>query len=122
MHMLMFVSTDPQQASDVLDVWTNAGVDGVTIFESAGMHQLSQGIRDDVGLFFSLQSLLRDQEVHHRTLMSAVPDEVMERVVVATTAFVGDWSKPDVGILLVWPLSHAYGLDKHFTDEQRKRR
>jgi hypothetical protein len=119
--MIMFVSRDAQQASDVLDVWTEAGIAGVTIFESAGMDHVAQGIRDDVGLFFSLQSLLRDQEVHHRTLMSAVPDEVMERVVAATTAFVGDWSKPDVGVLLVWPLSHAFGLEKHFTNEHRKR-
>lgn len=117
MHIILFVSRDVEQATDVLSVWVDAGVDGVTILESAGMRQaLDQGIRDDVGLVFSLSSLLRSQEVHHRTLFSAIRDDaVLQRVIDATTDYIGgDWSKPDVGVLLVVPLAQAYGLDKHF--------
>jgi hypothetical protein len=112
----MFVSKNPEQASDVLDLWVKSGVKGVTILESAGMQQAAgRAIRDDVGITFSLSSLLRAQEIHHRTLFSAIQDEeTLEDVVEATTKYVGDWSRPDVGVLFVWPLSHAYGLDKKF--------
>ena len=118
MFMLMFVSTDADQASQVLEVWAKAGVEGVTIFESAGMQQIGkQGIRDDVGIVFSLRSLMRGQEIHHRTLISAVKDQAtVDRVVKATTDYVGDWSKPDVGVMFVWPLTEAYGLDKGFSN------
>jgi nitrogen regulatory protein PII len=115
MFMMMFVSKDEVQASEVLDVWIKAGIGGVTILESSGMSQIHGGLRDDVGIIFSLRSMLRAKEVHHRTLMSAVDSqETVDKVVQATTAHVGDWSKPDVGILLVWPLAQALGLEKHF--------
>lgn len=115
MFMMMFVSKDELQASEVLDVWIKAGIGGVTILESSGMSQIYRGLRDDLGIVFSLRSMLRAKEVHHRTLMSAVDSqETVDKVVAAMADYVGDWSKPDVGILLVWPLVQAYGLDKHF--------
>jgi hypothetical protein len=44
-----------------------------------------------------------------------VRDEAMlDKVVDATTDYVGDWGKPDVGVLFVWPLAQAYGMDKRF--------
>lgn len=114
MFMIMFVSKTHEQAAELLDVWVKAGVEGVTILESTGMQQLkNQGIRSDVGIIFSLQSLTRAHEVHHRTLFSAVKDEtILNHVVEATTRYVGDWTRPDVGVLFVWPLTQAYGLDK----------
>jgi hypothetical protein len=118
MYMVMFVSTNSEQATDVLNIWVEAGISGVTILESSGMQQaLKRGIRDDVGMVFTLSSLIRAQEVHHRTLLSAINDEAtLNRLVEATTAFVGDWSKPDVGVLFVLPLLQAYGIGKHFPE------
>jgi len=114
MYMIMFVSKDIEQASDMLDVWVKAGVTGVTILESAGMQQaISGGIRADVGIVFSLKTMLRAEEIHHRTLFSAIKDEeTLNRVIEASTKQVGDWSRADVGVLFVWPLTQAYGLDK----------
>ncbi|MBI1257547.1 MAG: hypothetical protein GC204_08760 [Chloroflexi bacterium] len=117
LYIVMFVSKNVEQASEVLNVWVEAGVEGVTILESAGMRQVmnQRGIRDDFGIIPSLNSLLRAQEIHHRTLFSAVRDEAtLDRVIEATTNYVEDWSKPDVGVLFAWPLVQAYGLDKQF--------
>lgn len=119
MFMIMFVSKDAEQASEMFDVWIKAGVQGVTILESAGMQQVTEGtgsgIRSDIGIMFSLNKLLRAQEIHHRTLFSAINNqETLDKVIAASTQHVGDWSRPDVGVLFVWPLTHAYGLDKKF--------
>lgn len=120
MYMVMFVSKDADQASDVLDIWIKNGIGGVTILESAGLSQLDHHY-DDVGIVFSLSSLLRRKEIHHRTLFSAVKDdETLQRVVKATTDHVGDWTRADVGVLFVWPLTVAYGLDKAFPDKKKK--
>lgn len=115
-YMVMYVSSDGEQATDVVNIWVKAGIGGITILESSGMQHMlqQQGIRDDVGLAFSLSSLLRSKEVHHRTLMTAIrDDETVNRLVAATTEYVGDWSKSDVGVLFVWPLAQAYGLETH---------
>ena len=116
MYMIMCVSKNFEQASELLDVWVKAGVQGVTILESAGMQKATggRGIRADVGIVFSIKNLMRAEEIHHRTLFSAVEDEeTVERIIQATTDYVGDWSSPEVGVLFVWPLTKAYGLDKH---------
>lgn len=115
-YMIMFVSSNEEQATEVVNLWVKAGISGVTILESSGMQQMMHGIRDDVGLVVSLSSLLRSHEVHHRTLISAIRgDETLQRVIDATTEYVGDWSKPNVGVMFVWPLSHAYGMESALT-------
>lgn len=115
MYMIMFVSKDFEQATEMLDAWVEAGVKGVTILESAGMQQLSKGgITDDVGIVFTLKSLMRMHEIHHRTLFSAIPDqETLDKVLAASTKKIGgDWTRPDVGVLFAWPLTHALGIEK----------
>jgi hypothetical protein len=115
MYMIMFISKDVDQASDMLDVWVKAGVTGVTILESAGLSQFADGIREDVGIVFSLRSLLRAQEIHHRTLFSVIKDDAtLNGVIAASTKHVGEWSRPDVGVLFVTPVLQAFGLEKNF--------
>ncbi len=115
MFMIMFVSKNVEQASEMFDVWIKAGVQGVTILESAGMQQVAEtsGIRADIGIMFSLNRLMKSQEIHHRTLFSAISDQAtLDKVIAASTEYVKDWSRPDVGVLFAWPLADAYGLDK----------
>jgi len=116
MYMVMYVSRDVTQAEEMLEQWVKAGISGVTIIESAGMQQASKkaGFRDDIGLVFSLTKLMQSQEIHHRTLFSVIEDEgTLRRVVDVASDYVGDWSKPDVGVLFVIPVLEAYGLEKH---------
>jgi len=40
MFMIMFVLDDPEKLPDILDGWEKAGVTGVTIIESTGMHRV----------------------------------------------------------------------------------
>ncbi len=117
LYMLMYVSKDITGAEEMLDVWVKAGIEGVTIVESAGMQQaMKQGFREDFGLFVSMRKLLQSQEIHHRTLFSVVRSEdQLKTIMAATEAHVGDWSHPDVGVLFVLPVAYAYGMDKQFS-------
>jgi hypothetical protein len=115
MYMVMYVSRDVTQAEEMLELWVKAGIKGVTILESAGMQQASKGgMRDDIGLVFSLSKLMQSQEIHHRTLFTAISDdETKNRVIKVSTDYVKDWAKPDVGVLFVLPMLEAFGLEKH---------
>ncbi len=120
MYMILYVAADLQQAKDMMNVWVKAGVTGITILESAGMRQfLDKGIlRDDFGPMPSMRQLFRAQETHHRTIFSVVKDDEMLQDVIRTSEeFVGSWSKPDVGVLFVWPVLCAYGLQKDFEEQ-----
>jgi hypothetical protein len=117
MFIVLYVSKDVDQADDMLKLWHDAGIAGVTILESYGLQQL-KGIMDDVGMLPSLTKLMQARERHHRTIFSAVKDQAMvDKIIQVSTEFAGDWSRPDVGVLLVWPLAQAFGLDKNFEEE-----
>ncbi|MCQ3931071.1 MAG: hypothetical protein DPW16_11485 [Chloroflexi bacterium] len=113
MYLVMYISHDVEQADAVLEKWMSVGIEGATIIESAGLRQMKGFLRDDLSIMPTLANLLRDTEIHHRTLFSAIRDEaLLQKVIQTTTAYVGDWTKPDVGVLLVLPLLQAYGLDR----------
>lgn len=120
MFMVMFVSKDADQAAEVLDLWIRSGIDGVTILESAGLAEV--GGPAEGGFRVSVAGVMHPKAAEHRTLLSAVKDQgTLDRVVQATTDYVGDWSEPDVGVMFVWPLVATYGMDKTFSQERRER-
>jgi hypothetical protein len=117
LQLILYVSSNIEQADDILKLWVKAGVPGVTILESTGMQQaVGRGaFRDDLSILPTLSALMRGKEVHHRTLFSALEDEaVLQAAIATTTDYVGDWGRADVGILLVLPISQAYGLQKGY--------
>ncbi len=113
MYLVVCVLSAIEKCPDVLDAWEAAGVAGITILESTGLGQIrrERGVRDDLPLMPSLIQLFRGQEVRHRTFFSLVHDEAMvDRLIEATQAIVGDLNQPDNGIIFVLPVSRAEGL------------
>jgi len=115
MYMIFFVLHDANWLKDVLDVWHNAGVGGITILPSTGLQRLQGSIafRDDLPLMPSLDDLLQDEETLNRTLFTIVPTmEMVDEVVAATERLIGNLNEPNTGILAVIQLAKVYGLDR----------
>ena len=52
-------------------------------------------------------------EEHHRTFMSVVDgDELVNRIIEATQAVLGDMTAPDTGILFVMPVTRVVGVPR----------
>ena len=116
MFLILFVLNDPDQVRPVLDAWEEAGVTGVTILHSSGLGRvrMHSGLRDDLPLMPSLESLMQHDEYFSRTLFSVVDEEkLVDRVVKATQQVVGDLMRPNTGLLMVLPILQVYGLQKH---------
>lgn len=111
MKMIMFVLNDPGLLDDVLDAWYGAGVTGITVVESTGVHRRRAhriGARYPFG-----HSRLADGTTYegHYTLYAAVRDEdVVRRCLDLAEEIVGDLDRPDTGIFVSWDLSLAKGL------------
>lgn len=113
--MVWFVLHDAALLSDVLSVWKESGVQGITILPSTGLRRLeeSNALRDDIPLIPSMEDLLGEEEILNRTLFSIVEnDEMVEKVIRATEAVVGDLDQPNTGILCVFPITRVYGLNR----------
>ena len=114
MLQLWLVLDDPALLNDVLEAWADLGVRGITILESTGVHRVrSRASSQDVPFMLGFSRLLRTDQVGHNTLFTVVPSmEIVEQVVAATEAIVGDLSQPHTGVLFAVPVAAAWGLPK----------
>ncbi|MCS6845918.1 MAG: hypothetical protein NZ528_16610 [Caldilineales bacterium] len=112
--MVVVVLDNVDQCMPLLDAWEAAGARGVTILESSGIGRMRRmHMRDDLPLMPSLQRILKAEEHRHRTLFSVVEtEEEAQRLVEAAERVVGDFSRPDTGLLFVVPLWQVRGLHK----------
>jgi len=115
MYMIIFVLHDPNNLDEILNAWDEAGVSGITILPSTGLARFrARGAwRDDLPLIPSLEDFHEHIEKLNRTLMTIVKDEEMvDKVVAATQAVIGDLNMPNTGILAVIPLTRIYGINR----------
>ena len=93
-HMILLVLDDINHCSSILEAWEAQGVGGVTILESTGLGRARKlSIRDDIPLMPSL-----------------VTDDLVDKVIAATEAIIGDLESPDNGVIFVLPVSRVKGL------------
>jgi nitrogen regulatory protein P-II 1 len=116
MFMIMLILDDPDQCQAVLAGWETAGAPGVTILPSTGMGRIQAkvGLNDDLPLLPSLKDFLQQEESLHRNLISIVRERaVVDGIIQATQAVLGDLNQPNSGILVILPVLEAYGLDRY---------
>ncbi|HOE35205.1 MAG: hypothetical protein GX415_06205 [Chloroflexi bacterium] len=108
MFMIMFVLDDPEKLPVLLEAWEKAGVGGVTILESTGMHRVKRRL-------FPMRYLpvVYDVEENHLTLISIIEEEALiEACLRATEEVIGSLDAPNTGIFAAWPLSFVKGIPK----------
>ena len=121
MNLILFVLHDPEKLDDLLDAWEAVGVGGVTILPSSGLGRQRQnaGMRDDLPMMPSLEDFYEHETEFSRTLFSVVDgDAMVDALVMATQAVVGDLKAPETGLLVVVPVARAYGLEKNRPDSE----
>ncbi len=111
-HMVMLVLDDVNQCTPIVDAWEQAGVSGITIFESTGMGRVrADAQRDNISIMPSLMSMLRTREEHHRTMFTVVDsDEMVDKLIEITQSFVGDMMVQNKGVIFVLPVSRVVGM------------
>ena len=114
MNLIVMVLNDVTHLEPVLDAWTQEGAQGITVLHSTGYERLRGGWRrDDTPLFPSLRDLLERDDLHHRTLFTVVNDDALvDRLIAAAQAIVGDFDTANTGILFTVPVGRALGLQR----------
>lgn len=110
-HLVVVVLQDADLAPPLLRAWLDAGATGATMIESTGLSLFSRALRDDLPLFPSLRDLEAQTDPHNRTVFSVVGDDAtLEAVIAATTKLVGDFDRPDTGVLFHVPVARVLGV------------
>ncbi|MBI5305055.1 MAG: hypothetical protein HY868_23185 [Chloroflexi bacterium] len=113
-NLLVLVLDDLEKFPMVVEAWEEAGVPGITVFDSVGTARLRERVqRDDMPLMPSLRSIFTSDEDHNRTLFAVIEDNtVLNRAVEATQKIVGDFMQSHTGILFIVPVSQTWGVPK----------
>lgn len=111
--MVIFILDDVSYCHDVLNAWEDAGIIGVTMFDSSGLGRVRNAGRDDIPLMPSLSDLFRKSETQHRTFFTVVDsEEQIDAIVKATESVIGSLDDPNTGFLFVTPVTRVYGRSK----------
>lgn len=119
--MVVLVLLRSEQVEDVMRAWPLAGAGGITILESsgAGQYLAESGLRDDLPMFPGLSSLFAQQEQHHRTFFTVLPDGVdVDAFMDATEAVLGDLNEPNSGFMFAVPVTNVRGHDRRSFEGQ----
>jgi hypothetical protein len=95
--------------------WEDRGVQGATVLFSTNLGRIRQmdAWRDDMPLIPSLRDFYELPENMNRTIFTVVKEEAqMDAIVAATKTVIGDLDESKTGLLLVLPVSRAYGMNK----------
>lgn len=111
MHMVFMVLNNPNLLNDMLGAWEKAGIRGITILESTGLHRTR---RKFIPMrYASSLSILEEGNV---TLLAIVENEAdVQACLTASERVVGDFSKPNTGIFASWKLDTVKGMYKQDT-------
>jgi hypothetical protein len=118
MYMLMMVLDDSRRLNAVLAAWRGAGVHGITILESTGVHRLLP--REEArSAYLDFGRMFGSNRVGHNTLLAIIDDVALaDAAVAATEKLLGPITQPYTGIVCVWPLLKTWGFSKPDTADQ----
>jgi nitrogen regulatory protein PII len=112
-RMVMLIMERFGKTTEVMDAWQEAGVSGITVWESRGIGRMHEdaGLFDDLPIIPSLSTLLQAREEEHRTIFTLVDgDEMVDKLIDVTEEITGGLDGPNKGILLVLPVLRTVGV------------
>jgi hypothetical protein len=111
-QLVVMVINDVTHLEPLVDAWTAAGAPGITVLHSTGVARLKGALhRDDVPLFPTLRDILEHDDLYHRTIFTvAEGDDLIDKLIAAAQAIVGDFDAANTGILFTLPVGRMLGL------------
>ncbi len=110
MYMLIMVLDDVSHLNEVLSAWEGAGVRGVTILESTGLHRVLRRHRPEAA-YAGFSRLFGSNYIGHNTLFAVVESmTVVEAAVAAAEGIVGNLDDPHTGIVFAVPVTRVWGF------------
>lgn len=104
MEAILVVLPEAERLPSLLDAMKQAGVPGATVLDSQGLEFLAWfGAHPAMGRYWSLEGADRQTS---KTILSIVPEEIAERVMVAIEESLGGFQAPNSGMLCSWKIGH----------------
>ncbi len=109
MQLLVLVLNREEKLEEVLTYFLEEGVSGATILESEGMGRF---LSHEVPIFAGFRDLFAPAKPFNRTVLSVVPDDLVDRLAEGVGKILGGWDRRGAGVLFTVPVGRAWGVQK----------
>ncbi len=121
MKLLLLITARLEKGVEVAEAWQKTGAPGLTIIPSHGLYRLQQDVRGGVvelprmvvSMADAMIHVLRSREHSSETIISVVPDELVDPLIAAAESVLGDLKLPNNGVLFVLDVERALGVHQH---------
>ena len=108
MNVLFIVLNKVEYLDDILDMFLDIGVKGVTILDSQGM---GRAIGQNEPFFGSIRKMLDGSRPYNKTIFTVIEEEeLLNNAVKGVQEIVVDIEEPGVGMMFTLPLGNVYGM------------
>lgn len=105
-YLALLILDDPSRLEEVLNAWTEGGIQGATILESTGLFR-QQSIPIPWRYRYANQ---QTGEWDNVTLLALVPDaQTAQKCLTLAEGVVGDLDEPNTGVFAAWPVEMVKG-------------
>jgi hypothetical protein len=110
MYVLTMILVDCERLNEVIGGWIGAGVEGITVLESAGIG--GKVVRDRPSpLYMGFSRMFQSHWREHTTVVAVVPTmRVAEAAVAASEKVLGPLAQAGNGVAYVSPVLKSWGL------------
>ncbi|GAB4262456.1 MAG: hypothetical protein Kow0092_12800 [Deferrisomatales bacterium] len=106
MQLLVLILNREEKLEEILTYFLEEGVQGATILESEGMGRI---LAQEVPIFAGFRDLFAPAKPFNRTILSVVPDELVEPLGEGIGKILGGWDRRGSGFLFTVPVGRAWG-------------
>ena len=114
--LVVLITGQIEQSHAIGEAWQAAGAPGVTLIEGHGLRHLQEAWKHAEILpgAFSLQRILRDNDLSSVLILSLVDDDTLvDKLIAAAEQILGDMTAPNNGILFVIDVARLIGVQHH---------
>jgi nitrogen regulatory protein P-II 1 len=109
MQLLVLILNREEKLEEILTYFLEEGVRGATVLESEGMGRV---LSQEVPIFAGFRDFFALSKPFNRTILSVVPDALVEPLGEGIGKILDGWDKPGSGLLLTLPVGRVWGADK----------
>ncbi|MBX3081054.1 MAG: hypothetical protein KF716_05425 [Anaerolineae bacterium] len=121
MKLVVLMTALVEKGFTVAQAWQMAGAPGVTIVQMHGLYRLQQQVshgvvelpRMVVSMAAALAAIIDNAQAEGIMFLSLVPPEIVDNLIVAANAELGDLTEPGNGVLFVVDVERAIGVRNH---------
>ena len=113
MKLFVLILNRTEKLDDLMAAYAHGKICGATIIDSTGMARELYGAHhaeEEISFFGSIRKYLTDDaRKTSKTILTVIREDQLDTIIKITEEVVGDFSKPDVGIMFSLPLDFARG-------------